>query len=113
MGPDQRRLERQSSMPSERPKSNYGNYPMRYFKISAYGALPSGMKRSQLCSVLSAPPGGTVPLKSRPNSSKRSAASLMGKPHGRLKRSREHSRKQSWVLVVRGVVGALPPSPRK
>ena len=40
MGPDQRRLERQSSMPSERPKSNYGNYPMRYFKISAYGALP-------------------------------------------------------------------------
>ena len=40
MGPDQRRLERQSSMPSERPKSNYGNYPMRYFKISAYGARP-------------------------------------------------------------------------
>ena len=40
MGPDQRRLERQSSMPSERPKSNYGNYPMRYFKISAYGATP-------------------------------------------------------------------------
>ncbi len=40
MGPDQRRLERQSSMPSERPKSNYGNYPMRYFKISAYGAVP-------------------------------------------------------------------------
>jgi hypothetical protein len=40
MGPDQRRLERQSSMPSERPKSNYGNYHMRYFKISAYGATP-------------------------------------------------------------------------
>ena len=49
MGPDQRRLERQSSMPSERPKSNYGNYPMRYFKISAYGATPqgNGSKKSQ------------------------------------------------------------------
>ena len=40
MGPDQRGLERQSSMPSERPKSNYGNYHMRCFKISAYGATP-------------------------------------------------------------------------
>ena len=47
MGPDQRGLERQSSMPSERPKSNYGNYHMRCFKISAYGAMPrSGMGSS-------------------------------------------------------------------
>ena len=49
MGPDQRRLERQSSMPSERPKSNYGNYPMRYFKISAYGATPQGSGPKTVC----------------------------------------------------------------
>ena len=55
MGPDQRRLERQSSMPSERPKSNYGNYPMRYFKISAYGALPRSGMGSGLWPLLFAP----------------------------------------------------------